>query len=127
MASLKELTKEQKYATYIFMEGYDKSIQGNHTINPVGFLIQYGVGYDEIKMFRDSIKEEDRFSYAISVLKEVKNERLFMILLDDCYRMLKDMIRFTGIDRFTDNYSKLRELFKTEFGYDHTPISDILP
>lgn len=127
MASLKELTKEQKYATYIFMEEYDKSIQGNHTINPVGFLIQYGVGHDEIKMFRDSIKEEDRFSYAISVLKEVKNERLFMILLDDCYRMLKDMIRFTGIDRFTDNYSKLRELFKTEFGYDHTPISDILP
>lgn len=127
MASLKDLTKEQKYATYIFMEEYDKSIHGNHTINPVGFFIQYGVGYDEIKKFRDSIEEEYRFSYAISVLKEVNTERYFMILLDDCYRKLRDMIRYTGIERFTEDYSKLRELFKTEFGYDCPPISEILP
>ena len=127
MASLKDLTKEQKYAAYIFMEEYDKSICGNHTINPVGFYMQYGVGYDEIKEFRDNIKEEDRFSYAINVLKEVKSERLFMRLMDECYRMLKDMIQFTGVERFTNDYTKLLELFKTEFGYNRSPISEILP
>ena len=127
MASLKELTKEQKYAIYIFMEEYDKSIYGNHTINPVGFYMQYGVGYDEIKEFRDNIKEEDRFSYAIRILKEIKSERLFRTLMNECYSMLKDMIQFTGIERFTKDYSKLLDLFKIEFGYDCPPISEILP
>ena len=127
MASLKDLTKEQKYSIYIFMEEYDKSIHGNHTINPVGFYMQYGVGFDDIEKFRDEIKEEDRFSHVVGILKGVQNERLFRILLDDCYRMLTDMIRFIGPDRYTEEYSKLRELFKTEFGYDHAPISECLP
>jgi hypothetical protein len=127
MVSLKELTKEQKYSVYMFMEEYDKSIHGNHTINPIGFYANYGVGWDEIRKFRDNIKEEERFSYAIKVLKEVHNERLFTVLLDDCYNMLEDMIRFLGMDFYMEEYTKLRELFKNEFGYDRTPISEILP
>lgn len=127
MASLKELTKEQKYSVYIFMEEYDKSIHGNHLIDPVGFYIRFDVGWDEIRKFRDNIKEDERFPYAISVLKDVHNERLFRVLLDDCYNMLKDMIQFMGIDYYMKEYPKLLELFKNEFGYDHTPISEILP
>lgn len=89
--------------------------------------IRFDVGWDEIRKFRDNIKEDERFPYAISVLKDVHNERLFRVLLDDCYNMLKDMIQFMGIDYYMKEYPKLLELFKNEFGYDHTPISEILP
>ena len=124
MASLKDLTNEQKYSVYIFMEEYDKSINGNHYIDPLFFYTRYGVSFNNVKKFRDSIKEDERFSYAISILKEVQNERLFGILLDDCYRMLADMMKFIGSERYTEEYSKLLELFKKEFGYDHAPISE---
>ncbi len=127
MASLKNLTKEQKCSVYMFMEEYDKSIPGSHIINTVSFRIRYDIEYDEIKQFMDTIKEEDRFTYAIGILKEVQNERLFRTLLNDCYIMLNDKIQFIGMDRYTEEYSKLRELFKTEFGYTLSPISEILP
>ena len=127
MASLKELTKEQKCSVYMFMEEYDKSIHGNNMINPVGFYISYGIGWDELKKFRDGIKEEERFSYAISILKEVQNDKLFRRLLDDCYSMLMNVQKYLGFDFCWKERTKLLELFKNEFGYDHLPISEILP
>ena len=127
MASLKELTKEQKCSVYMFMEEYDKSIQGNNMINPVGFYISYGIGWDELKKFRDGIKEEERFSYAISILKEVQNDKLFRRLLDDCYSMLMNVQKYLGFDSCWKERTKLLELFKNEFGYDHLPISEMLP
>jgi len=127
MASLKELTKEQKCSVYMFMEEYDKSIHGNNMINLAGFCIRYGIGWDEIKKFRDCIKEEERFSYAISILKEVQNDKLFRRLLDDCYSMLMNVQKYLGFDYYWKERTKLLELFKNEFGYDHLPISEILP
>ena len=127
MASLKELTKEQKCSVYMFMEEYDKSIHGNNMINPVGFYISYGIGWDELKKFRDGIKEEERFSYAISILKEVQNDKLFRRLLDDCYSMLMNVQKYLGFDFCWKERTKLLELFKNEFGYDHLPISEMLP
>ena len=118
MASLKELTKEQKCSVYMFMEEYDKSIHGNNMINPVGFYISYGIGWDELKKFRDGIKEEERFSYAISILKEVQNDKLFRRLLDDCYSMLMNVQKYLGFDFCWKERTKLLELFKNEFGYD---------
>ena len=109
------------------MEEYDKSIHGNTIINLVGFYISYGIGWDEIKNFRDGIKEEERFSYAISILKEVQNDKLFRILLDDCYSMLMNVQKYFGFDYYQEERTKLLELFKNEFGYDHLPISEILP
>ena len=125
MASLKELTKEQKCSVYMFMEEYDKSIHGNNMINPVGFYISYGIGWDELKKFRDGIKEEERFSYAISILKEVQNDKLFRRLLDDCYSMLMNVQKYLGFDFCWKERTKLLELFKNEFGYDHLPISEM--
>ena len=127
MASLKELTKEQKCSVYMFMEEYDKSIHGNNMINPVGFYISYGIGWDELKKFRDGIKEEERFSYAISILKEVQNDKLFRRLLDDCYSMLIKKKKYLGFDSCWKERTKLLELFKNEFGYDHLPISEMQP
>ena len=127
MASLNELTKEQKCSVYMFMEEYDKSIHGNNMINPVGFYISYGIGWDELKKFRDGIKEEERFSYAISILKEVQNDKLFRRLLDDCYSMLMNVQKYLGFDFCWKERTKLLELFKNEFGYDHLPISEMLP
>ena len=127
MASLKELTKEQKCSVYMFMEEYDKSIHGNNMINPVGFYISYGIGWDELKKFRDGIKEEERFSYAISILKEVQNDKLFRRLLHDCYSMLMNVQKYLGFDFCWKERTKLLELFKNEFGYDHLPISEMLP
>ena len=127
MASLKELTKEQKCSVYMFMEEYDKSIHGNNMINPVGFYISYGIGWDELKKFRDGIKEEERFSYAISILKEVQNDKLFRRLLDDCYSMLMNVQKYLGFDFCWKERTKLLELFKNEFGYDHLPISEMQP
>ena len=127
MASLKELTKEQKCSVYMFMEEYDKSIHGNNMINPVGFYISYGIGWDELKKFRDGIKEEERFSYAISILKEVQNDKLFRRLLDDCYSMLMNVQKYLGFDSCWKERTKLLELFKNEFGYDHLPISEMQP
>ena len=127
MASLKELTKEQKCSVYMFMDEYDKSIHGNNMINPVGFYISYGIGWDELKKFRDGIKEEERFSYAISILKEVQNDKLFRRLLDDCYSMLMNVQKYLGFDSCWKERTKLLELFKNEFGYDHLPISEMQP
>ena len=127
MASLKELTKEQKCSVYMFMEEYDKSIHGNNMINPVGFYISYGIGWDELKKFRDGIKEEERFSYAISILTEVQNDKLFRRLLDDCYSMLMNVQKYLGFDSCWKERTKLLELFKNEFGYDHLPISEMQP
>ena len=127
MASLKELTKEQKCSVYMFMEEYDKSIHGNNMINPVGFYISYGIGWDELKKFRDGIKQEERFSYAISILKEVQNDKLFRRLLDDCYSMLMNVQKYLGFDSCWKERTKLLELFKNEFGYDHLPISEVQP
>ena len=127
MASLKELTKEQKCSVYMFMEEYDKSIHGTNMINPVGFYISYGIGWDELKKFRDGIKEEERFSYAISILKEVQNDKLFRRLLDDCYSMLMNVQKYLGFDFCWKERTKLLELFKNEFGYDHLPISEMQP
>ena len=128
MASLKELTKEQKLAAYIFLEEYDKTIPSGkaHWINPVSFHAKFGVGKDDIDKYRKSIELENKFTYTISVLKQVDNKRLFMELLDNCYLMLQDIIPVVGGEKYIEEYNKLRELFKNEFGYNHIPISEAL-
>jgi len=128
MASLKDLSKEQKLAAYIFLEEYDKTIPSikEHWIDPLWFHAKFGVGRDAIDEYRKSIEQENKFAYAISILKQVDNNRLFAALLDNCYLMLVDTMQEIGTEKYMEEYNKLRELFKNEFGYDHLPISEAL-
>lgn len=128
MASLKDLSKEQKLAACIFLEEYEKTIPliNKHWIDPLTFYTRFGVGKIDIDEFRKSIEQEDKFSYSINILKQANNNRLFTTLLDSCYLMLQDILPVVSSEKNLEEYNKLRELFKNEFGYNRIPISEAL-
>lgn len=121
MAIINGLTKKQVSSIYMFKVEYDKSIRGCHNIDSVLIFALYGVGHDDIMKIRDSIKEEERFTFAIKNLKEVQNKKVFRILYDSCYRMLNDMLEHErmSIERYMIEYKRLQELFRREFNYYH--------
>ena len=128
MSSLDDLTKEQKCAAYVFLEEYAQSIPSRRSarISPYIYFTSFRVGIDEIKNYRKHIEDDDKFSYAIGILKDIDNQRFFMRLLDYSYNILQYLVPIEE-NRYFDEYSKLRDFFKKEFGYDHIPISECLP